>query len=62
MAGSVHWGILDRYFVERSARGPLEASVLFANVSSQFREDLMARKVHTLVPHNWRWRSATTFI
>ena len=55
----MHWGILERYFVERTASGPLDAAVLMYNASGQLPEALMARKVHTLVPHNWRWRCAT---
>jgi hypothetical protein len=55
---SVHWGILARYFVDHVASGPLDMESLVANASDQFPEDLLQRKVHTLVPQNWRWRCA----
>ena len=54
--GSVHWGILASYFVDQAASGPLDIESLAANASDQFSEELLRRKVHTLVPHNWRWR------
>ena len=55
---SVHWGILARYFVDHATSGPLDMESLVANASTQFPEDLLQRKVHTLVPQNWRWRCA----